>query len=177
MARTIDPAKRCMKLKDWPEADRAAWGLALQPADPFEPHIGYANRWRPISQASIEQGYGRWLNWLELNGALDPEQGPADRVTEVRVRAYFGTLQTQGLSDYSVAGRLQQLGNALKAMAPDQDWKRILRASYRVHADAHAVTNIEAKFQPADAILQLGLDLMEAAEKHRFRTALDRATL
>lgn len=177
MARNLQPEHRCMKLEDWPEADRAAWERARQPADPFEPHIGYANRWRAITQAMIEQGYGRWLTWLDLNGHLDRGQSPSERVTEERLRAYFGALRQQGLSDYSVAARLQQLGNALKAMAPDKDWTRILRASDRVHAGAVPVTNIEAKLQPAEAVLQLGLDLMEAAEKDRFRTPTDRATL
>lgn len=177
MGRNRTAEHRCMKLEDWPEADHAAWDAARQPADPFDARVGYANRWRPITQASIEQGYGRWLAWLDLNGELDRGQGPAERVTDERVRAYFEMLRGQGLADYSVAARLQQLGNALTAMAPDKDWKRILRASDRVHADAVPVTNIEAKCQPAEVVLQLGLDMMHAAEKDRFRTATERATL
>ena len=66
MGRNMTAEHRCMKLEDWPQADRAAWDLALQPAHPFDNRLGYADRWRPITQVSIEQGYGRWLSWLDL---------------------------------------------------------------------------------------------------------------
>jgi integrase/recombinase XerD len=173
----IDPNKRCTPLSEWPASHRAAWTLALQPQDLFQPSTGYATRWATATQAMIEKGYGRWLGWLELTGRLNPLGSPADHATRENVAAYLDTLQGAGLAGYTVAGLLQQLSNTLKAIAQDGDWVWIQRASSRLHSAAQPVRDVNSRIQPAQDVLTLGYDLMRLAEQDRFRTDLDRAKM
>jgi site-specific recombinase XerD len=168
---------RCTPLAEWPAADRAAWSVAQQPHDLLEPAVGYASRWRPTTQKMIENGYGRWVGWLGRSGQLDPCSTPADRADRPRVTAYLQSLHDAGLADFSVAARLQQLGNALRAMAPGHDWTWLLRASSRVHAQATPARDPAARMPPAAEVKALGVDMMYAAENDRFRTERDRAAL
>jgi integrase/recombinase XerD len=173
----FDPARRCTPVTDWPEADQAAWRIALAPQDPFEPEAGFASRWAPSTRRKIETGYGRWLGWLERSELLDPCSTPASRVTRERVRAYLAMLQAMQCAPYTVANHLQDLGDALRAMAPSGDWAWILKAAGRVHQQARPIKDFHARMRPAEEVLQLGLDLMDAAEHQRFRTPHDRAVL
>jgi integrase len=86
-------------------------------------------------------------------------------------------LRAAGNADNTVASRLQQLCNALRAIDPTGDWAWIHRASARLYAKAVLVRDPVNRMQPAEDVIQLGLDLMHAAEHDRFRTPCDRATM
>ena len=170
-------AARCTPVSEWPDLDRAAWAVALEPADPFEPSSGYAHRWKASTRKEIEGGYGRWLHWLAQTGQLDRASAPGQRVTHERTHAYLRTLRDAGNADNTIAGRLQQLCNALRAMDPLGDWQWIHRASSRIQSNAVPVRDPVSRMQPAEDIIALGVDLMRAAEHDRFRSPCDRATL
>ncbi len=177
MSRFVDPKSRCTPVSEWPERDRAAWAIALLPADPFDPSVGYAARWKTNTTEMIQSGYGRWIGWHAFNGTLDPAVDPGDRATQDHVIAFRDMLSAAGQADYSIAGRLQQLANALKAMEPAGDWQWIQRASSRIHSRAIPVRDQVGRMQPVEEVIALGHDLMHAAEHDRFRTDCDRATL
>ena len=177
MSRHPDPSTHCTPLADWPELDRAAWTAARAPSDPFEPSSGYAGRWKASTCGGIENGYGRWLGWLARTGQLDPNLPPGQRVTHERVVAYRDMLRAAGNADNTIAGRLQQLCNALRAMAPSGDWAWIHLASSRIASNAQLVRDPAERMQPVEDVVALGQDLMDAAEHDRFRTRCDRATL
>jgi integrase/recombinase XerD len=177
MTDPIEPANRCTPIAEWPAGDRMAWRIALQPADLLDPTIGYANRWKPTTRRMIENGYGRWLGWLARSGNLDPAVTPVDRATHAHVGAYRDMLQAADLAPYSIAARLQQLGNALQAMSPGADRAWILRGSFRIHSSAAPIRDKTACIRPTEEVFALGIDLMQAAENDRFRTDRDRATL
>jgi len=177
MSRPVDPKTRCTPVAQWPERDRAAWAVALLPADPFEPSVGYAHRWKASTRGMIESGYGRWIGWHAFCGTLDVTTGPGDRVTQERVTAFRDMLRSAGQADYTIAGRLQQLANALKAIEPSGDWQWIQSTSSRIHNTAIPVRDQACRMQPVEAVIALGHDLMHAAENDRFRTKYDRATL
>jgi integrase len=172
-----DPLSRCTPLSEWPELDKAAWALALEPADPLEPTIGYALRWAASTRTGIINGYGRWLGWLDRSGQLDPATPPGERATPARVKAYLEMLRAAGMADNTVAGRLQQLGNALRAIASEGEWARIHQASSRIYSKATLVRDPIERMQPPEEVIALGRDLMHIAEHDRFRTACERATL
>jgi integrase/recombinase XerD len=171
------PNSRCTPLSDWPDLDRAAWALALEPADPLEPTIGYALRWKASTRVGIVNGYGRWLGWLDRSEQLDPTAPPGDRASPDRIEAYLKMLRAAHLADNTIANRLQQLGNALRAMAPGGDWASIHLASSRIFSKAKLVRDPVARMQPPEAVIGLGRDLMHIAEHDRFRTTGDRAIL
>ena len=168
---------RCTPVRDWPERDRQLWEKALAPADPFEPEVGYARRWADTTRTGIVNGYGRWLGCLERTSQLDPTLPPGDRATEERARDYLDMMRESGLADNTCAGRLQQLCNALRAMDRDRDWSWLHRASSRIYSKAVLVRDPVERMQPAEDVVQLGLDLMHAAVHDRFRTPSDRAIL
>jgi len=166
-----------LRLDDWPLADRRAWEVALQPADPFDPLVGYAMRWSASTRQFVEGGYGYWLGWLQASGQLHPEEDPSDRATRERVPRYLEVLQSSDLSDFTCAGRIKALADALTAIARTEDWGWIRRASSRLHDAAKPSRDLRSRLRPADEVLQLGLDMMEAAHNGRFRGPVERATL
>lgn len=171
------PDNRCTPVSEWPALDREAWLGALEPRDRFSPAPELATRWKQSTQISIANGYGRWLGWLDRRRMLEPRVPPGARATRDTVRTYCEALQNLGLADYTIAGRINQLGKALSVMEPDSDFGWINRAASRLFAKAKPRRDVRAIMQPPEAILALGLDLMQEADEGRFRTHLDRATL
>ena len=86
-------------------------------------------------------------------------------------------LRAADMADNTVANRLQQLGNALRAIAPEGNWGWIHPASSRIFSKAVLVRDPVARMQPPDTVLDLGRELMHIAEHDRFRTACERAVL
>jgi integrase len=164
VTRVFPPQQRCPKPDAWPELDRAAWGRALEPFDPFNAKVGQASRWRASTRRLYETAYGRWLTYLKLQGQLDPAEPPGARATLKRARAYYETLKREGLAPYSIAGRLTGLSRVLTAMEPDADFRFIGVAGSRVHTRARPVKDVGARLQPAEAVLLLGLELMREAD-------------
>jgi integrase len=68
------------------------------------------------------------------------------------------------LSPFSVSCRIQELGDALRVMAPDQDLKWIARAAGRLRSRAVPVKNKRARLQSPKRLVALGVRLMTAAE-------------
>ncbi len=150
--------RRCWPVAQWPAPDRAAWAAALTPGDPFAPG-GLAAQWAPTSRRAIETNYGGWLAWCQGEGLLDPLVPPATRVSKERVKAYVAALQASK-SPFTVQCRLQMLGDALRAMAPDSDWRWIGRAAARLRSQAVSVHNKRERLQPPDQLADLGKRLM-----------------
>ena len=149
----------------------------MAPVDPFDPDVGRGAAWKLSTREAMASGYGRWLHWLSGQGELAAVLSPGERVTRERMRDYLQTLKAQGLADYSVAGRVKQVGRVLQMIDPGEDWTWIVRAGDRLHAKATPSRDRLSVMRPPEEVLQLGLDLMQAAEDDRFRTACDRATL
>lgn len=170
-------AVRCLPVAEWPAVDRMAWELANRPYDPFDPAAGLAAAWKAATREVNASGYGRWLNWLGTAGLLDDSGSSAQQATRANVTAYVESMKATGLAEFTVAGRLKQLGRMLQMIAPEGDWGWIVRAADRLHSKAEPSRDRRLIMQPPEDILSLGLDLMDAAENDRFRTACDRATL
>ena len=69
-----DPKRRCLKVHEWPEADRLAWELAFEPGDVLDDTVGPGVHWSEQTREKYRKGYGRWLTFLILNGGIDPDQ-------------------------------------------------------------------------------------------------------
>ena len=138
-----DRPVRCWPVAEWPMHDQAAWARALQPGDLLEEPRA-ASRWAPKTLETIVNGYGRWLDWLDAQGLFDPAALPEERVSRERVSAYAAELKAT-VAPFSVATRIQQLGDALRAMAPDGDWGWILRGADRIRAQAASVRDKRAR--------------------------------
>ncbi len=169
--------RHAMPVPEWPPADQAGWSLANQPEDPLEEGVGYAQRWRPSTRKLTQEGYGYWLDWLARSGQLAVSGDPVERVTLDRLRAYQKAMQEEGLAPYTVATRIQQVGNALRAIAPENDWVWLLKAASRLRGKATPVRDKRIGMQPAEDVEKLAYDMMHAAEHDRFRPRIERAVL
>ena len=114
----------------WPPADRAAWQAAMTPGDPFEPG-GLAATWSAATRRKMACGYGRFLRWLKGRGELDEAVGPAARITRERLTAYLDEIRRSNRG-HTIQSRIQELGDALRALVPEGDWRFIKRAAGRL---------------------------------------------
>ena len=156
-----DPARRCRPFLEWPALDRALWEAAHQPGDPIDPGGLYADAARP-STRKRQSGYGRWLQWLDQGGALDPRQAPAARITPARVAAYVAALSAWN-SSQTVLNRLQELYEAARVMEADRDWSWIRRIAARIRARHVPARPKAPRIVATDELFDLGRHLMAEA--------------
>lgn len=116
------PERRCLKLAQWPNADRAAWEAALRPLGLLNIGFSPASRWRPATQHKNRRGYGRWLTFL-IGSGRGVSGEPASRVTPAAVDDYLDELTNQGVTPYTRRNRLGELLTVMRLFAPDRDWR------------------------------------------------------
>lgn len=162
-----------MPNSEWPVLDRQAWEAALRSGDPFEPS-GLAASWAEATREVVRNGYGRWLTWLHWHDLLDSSASPADRISGERLTAYVADLRSQ-VADFTVFSRVQQVGDALRAMAPTNDWRWVLRAAHRIRSQATPVREKRSRLQTPDRLIDLGMGLMAEAEAKPNRSPLQQA--
>jgi integrase/recombinase XerD len=79
------------------------------------------------------------------------------------------------VADFTVFTRVQQVGDALRAMAPTGDWRWVLRAAHRIRSHATPVRDKRSRLQTPDRLIDLGMRLMAEAESRPDRAPLERA--
>jgi site-specific recombinase XerD len=169
-----DPARRCLKLDAWPDADRQAWQAAVRKGDVLELG-GVASSWGRKTQAKVVSCYGRWLTWLALNDLLHAGSNPAERAAPANVARYVADLRALNNGPYTVLGRIRDLHNALKAMVPEHDWGWIRRIARQLRRTVEPVRNKRARIVPIDRLFSYGLELMIKADGPSGGTPLQQA--
>jgi integrase/recombinase XerD len=154
--------RQSLTLETWPEADRTAWQQATQAGDVLDPG-GAAARWAPSTRAGASAAYGRWLAHLAADQRLDPAVGPVDRVTPEALGRYVADLQAKHAAT-TVVTYLAFLVCALKAMAPECDWRWLQGIVSRLKRAAAPARNKRPRIVPANALFGFGLELMAEAE-------------
>ena len=114
-----------LPLNQWPRHDRAAWETAIRPGDPLSPS-GPAAGMAPTTKRSMACLYGQVLRWLQEHGQLDPEQGPADRLTHERFIGYL-TARRASVSENTVFANLRMLAMMMNCLAPGREWGWLYR--------------------------------------------------
>lgn len=170
-----DPARRPLKLEEWPEADRWAWQEALREGDVLAPG-GIASEWASLTRLEVAKSYGRWLAWLGRNALLDPSAPLAERITPDRISRYVADLKAS-YAPYTVVIRVQQLHAAHRAMAPEGDWHWLMRLKQRLVKRAVSVKNKRSRVVAADQLLALGHKLMAEAQAGSDLPGVGRAAL
>jgi site-specific recombinase XerD len=156
------PAKR---LEDqwagWPAIDRQLWERALAPGDLLD-EPNYAFKLRPATLKSIITGYRRWLVFLTENGLLDPDIGPAARVTPANVRAYFACLRGSQ-SNASVIQRMSELRQAMRIMHPEVDFRWLTSPRGRSLASLLPIVTKPVRIIDSKVLYEWGLSMMRDA--------------
>ncbi len=140
---------------------------------------GALSRYRGATIAFLDKGYGRWLQWLDRHGWLDPLAAPASRVTPARVALYRRELRWVN-GTKSVMGRLAALYYMVRAQDPGHDLDFVRREISRVCRRHKPVRDKYAKIVDVAKLYQLGLRLMRTARERstprhaavRFRNGL-----
>ncbi len=172
-----DPQRRCMPIEKWPQRDREAWERAILPIDPFsDGEGGAAAHWRPETRKKVASSYGRFLTFLNLNGLLDPEASPGDRVALDTLKSFVEELGEQ-VASVTLAGRITDLREAIRVMAPGRVPPWLERAQRAFTARARPSRNKRARMVPSSILFNLGLRLMDEAETNACRRADWRACL
>ena len=170
---TIGGRRVAWPVDKWPPADRLAWVQAQQSGS-FMDDDGRAAGWRPATRKAAVGVYGRLLAYLNDHQLLDAGLGPADRVTPETIGGYIVHLRLT-VSSTTVATYIGQLEMMIHATAPGQDWAWLRRLQARQQQRATPIRNKRSKIVPQTDLLQLGLDLMEKAEKLPSHTPLQAA--
>lgn len=157
------PERTCLKLKDWPPDDRRVWEEACEPADALTLDAGARANHAPISNFKAQQGYGRWLTFLQFNDKDALALPAAGRITPERVIAYVKCLQVIGNSTHTIMARLQELGEAAKIFGPDRKWDFINRLAAKIRA-RHKPARSKRHLRLSDELVSLGNNLIEQAQ-------------
>jgi integrase len=166
---------KCLPIALWPLADRSAWEAALCPRDPFD-DAGIATRWSAATRRKTASGYGRFLFWLREGGELDVTADPAARITRERLTRYLDDLRSANRG-HTVHNRIQELGDAMRALARDHDWSFIQRAAARLRANTVPARDKRGRLPPIAEIIAQGYRMMERAEEPAARSELVLAAL
>lgn len=114
-----------LPVEEWPRRDREAWEAACHPGGPLDPG-GSAACLGVETRRTMQRLYGQLLHWMRERGELDPEAGPAERMTHARF-IFFVTERRASVSANSLFNHLRMLAMMLTALAPGTEWGWIFR--------------------------------------------------
>jgi hypothetical protein len=116
-----------LALANWPPIDRDAWERAFAPSDSLFDDGGASRQLSDATTRILREAYGIWLSYLTRSDQLDPDAGPAQRVTKGRLNGWVSDQRARGNRDVTIGGRLRALHSVLKLLAPEADLDFILR--------------------------------------------------
>ena len=115
-----------MPVEFWPRQDQQCWHTGTDPI-PGLHRPRHADTLTPRSIEAAWESYGPLLDILAKCGQLDPDIGPAARITYEVVGLYFDELRAAGNCDNTIKARMFHLRTALHIMAPKVKFKWITR--------------------------------------------------
>jgi hypothetical protein len=159
----------------WPTGDRAAWEKGVEPAGLFESG-GAGAAWSAASRFKTASGYHSWLLWLAAKELLDIDASPADRATRERLGTYIAELRGK-LAPYTVLCRIQELHDALRTMAPEEDWDWLAQLYRALRSQVRPVRDKASRLRSIEELVTLGERKMDEAESAPGWSARRRAVL
>jgi integrase len=156
------PMSRRPPVENWPAGDRERWRKGVEPGGLFGGGRAGAD-WSDASRFKTARGYDAWLRWLAAHKQLDLNMEPADRVTCEHVAAYVAKLQAE-VSPYTVLCPVQELYDALRAMAPGTDWVWLAQLYRNLRKQVRPVRDKLAHVKAPQELMAVGERLMDEAE-------------
>ena len=156
-----DPARRCLKVHEWPEIDQQLGHRILQPGDILDGTVGPGFHWSEETREKYRKGYGRWLTYLIISHQFDRDECPTERITPQRISTYMDDLHER-VSSWTVCGRIAELLSVAKAFAPDNDWSWLRRVVSYLDANGRDSRNKLPRLRPAGEIAAWAYQRMEA---------------
>lgn len=150
----------------WPEGERDVWLAARDPQK--RSRRQRVPRWSAASWDLAKSGYDDWLRHQGQLGDLAPDVAPDLRVTEEAVCTYVDAMIERGLSDHTIALNVEQLGNAMRVLAPDYDWRWLSRAAQSLRNGAVPAKDLRQRMRDPRETVQLAEEIIELARTQRF---------
>lgn len=154
---------RSLRIDEWPEVDRELWRRACSTGADFLDDDGLAVRWRPATRHNVQDHYGHALFWLSRIAELDPACIPVDRWTAERLSRYVSEMR-EHLAATTIQVRILGIEQMIRAMLPEADRSLLKRVKRSIRARADWRRKLE-RLQKPETLLQLGVGLMDGAEK------------
>jgi integrase/recombinase XerD len=165
--------RRCLPFSQWPEADQLAWIAGTRQVALFEA-AGAGAHWARHSRRKVEHGYGHWLAWLHRSQPLHAVPSPALRVSRRRVADYIAALSTT-CAPYTQVCRIQELYDAMRVLAPGEDWQWLAEVLAALRRGAAPIRNKRLRLRRSRELVALGLRLITEAEQTEDWSAQRRA--
>jgi len=131
-----------LPFEQWPLGDRALWAAAFAAGEFLHPD-GRAAHWAPATARQVRKGYAKWLCYLRLEGLLDGNAMPSERVSEETLEGFVRWMESHELASTTIASRVTDLREALRVMEPAADHRllsgliSVLRAREVPSRDKH----------------------------------------
>lgn len=151
--------RTCLPVPLWPAIDRELWEQALNDDDLLGDG-GLASKWRPDTVRKVSKSYGRFLTYLNSEGLLDEASEPSDRITRDNIANYVELLRTQ-VASKTLAGRIIDLGEAIRVMCPDADIAWLQQCAARLSRQIVPDRIKHPRLVSSDRLFALGISLME----------------
>lgn len=155
----------CIPIEQWPSVDQELWIRATSSGGLLDDG-GLASDWRPDTRLKVAKSYGRFLRFLRDTDMLDEATIPADRATREVIGQYVDHLRDQ-IASKTLAGRITDLGEAIRVMCPGSDIGYLRRLSGRLGRAVLPARPKHTRLVPIADLYQLGFDLMERSRKVR----------
>jgi site-specific recombinase XerD len=159
MPKSSDPKRHWRRLHEWPAEYRQLWQELTTSVDDLD-DPRYGTELRPASIATIARGFGRWLNFLDVRGELDPSRPPALLVTANRVADYLREMYGLRYSGQSITLAISALSCAMQIFAPEQNWDWIWKPNGVPLAPYLKSPRKEFPVPHPSKLYQWGLELM-----------------
>jgi len=162
MPKRFKSYQRSLPYEHWPELDKADWQAAF-----LDGALLYDNgplaKWSERTRLKAQKNYGHWLSFLDIQGLLEPNCLPADRITQDTVQAYLDQIMAR-LAVTTCFMRIVDLSALAQAFAPDRDWEWLKVVRRRLEARLKLKMNKVPRMVHTQRLWKLGLALIEKAE-------------
>jgi integrase len=152
----------------WPAEDRRIW-LRSRLGKGREDRDNPAAGWNERTAEKNEDGYGRYLSWLNREGSLIENEAVTKRITAVRVAKYVDSL-TSHLSSVSIGMAVGALTSAARAFRPDFNWSWLARRSTRLKLKAKPSREKRHAIQHTLDLYRFGRRVMDTADRGKGKT-------
>ena len=157
---TIRTAFKARKVAAWPTIDRGLWEAARFIDDLDDDENGAAAHWRPATIVNIEWAWGTYVDWLDREGLLAPEQSPDERVARDLFKRFMAAY-VEGHARSSCAAIARGLYDFVRVTCPDAAVAHLSRRHLREKRRAIPTKAPAERMRPVSELLAIGDDLIE----------------
>ncbi|MGD0420661.1 MAG: tyrosine-type recombinase/integrase [Xanthobacteraceae bacterium] len=173
-AKSERPEIRSLPIEEWPSAERIAWVTACRQGVRLKGG-GAASHFRRVTQHTLAQKNGLFLDFVARSKRLDPHAEPGAHVTPDLVEPFVEELK-QRVGSVTVYGSIQKLKRITQLIAPEQDVAWLMEIERELFSQMQPKSKW-ARVVLTELIVEAGLTHIAEAETAEKLTKLTRARM